>query len=108
MKLTKETKIKLNEKESNILGHLCYAAYKHWNNLNYERLNYQELLFEKMPDWYEQKKAHKDDFFARLLPSQTAQEVAKQLDKAWKSYSQCWRYEQPACERVKYPEACLG
>ena len=86
MKLTKETKIKLNERESNILGHLCYAAYKHWNNLNYERLNYQELLFEKMPDWYEQKKAHKDDFFARLLPSQTAQEVAKQLDKAWKSY----------------------
>ena len=53
MKLTKETKIKLNERESNILGHLCYAAYKHWNNLNYERLNYQELLFEKMPDWYE-------------------------------------------------------
>ena len=39
-----------------------------------------------MPDWYEQKKAHKDDFFARLLPSQAAQEVAKQLDKAWKSY----------------------
>ena len=39
-----------------------------------------------MPDWYEQKKSHKDDFFARNLPSQTAQEVAKQIDKAWKSY----------------------
>ena len=23
-------------------------------------------------------------------------------------YSQCWRYEQPACKKVKYPEACLG
>ena len=86
MKLSKETKIKLSEAESNMLGHLCYAAYKHWNCLNYERLHYTEFGYEAMPDWYEQKKKHKDDFFARNLPSQSAQEVAKLLDKSWKSY----------------------
>lgn len=86
VKLSKETTIKLNEVGSNILGHLCYAASKHWNNLNYERLHYTESGYEKMPDWYEQKRKHKDDFFARNLPSLTAQEVAKLLDKAWTSY----------------------
>ncbi len=86
MKRVKETKLKLKNKEANIIGHLCYSAFKLWNVLNYERLHYEEMGIEEYPDWYYQKKNHKDDFFARNLPSQSAQEVAKLLDKSWKSY----------------------
>lgn len=86
MKRVKETKLKLEKKEANIVGHLCYAAFKLWNVLNYERLHYKEMGIEEYPDWYYQKKTHKDNFFARNLPSQTAQEVAKILDKSWASY----------------------
>ena len=32
------------------------------------------------------KKAHKEDLWYKQLPSQTAQEVCKLLDKAWKSF----------------------
>ena len=31
MKRVKETKLKLEKKEANIVGHLCYAAFKLWN-----------------------------------------------------------------------------
>ena len=86
MLLSHKTVIKLNDNGSNILGHLCYAADKLWNVCNYERRNYRELGMEKYPDWYYQKKAHKDDLWYKSLPSQTAQEVCKKLDKAWKSY----------------------
>ena len=87
MLLSHKTTVKLNDNESNILGHLCYAAYKLWNVCNYERKNYRELGMEEYPDWYYQKKSHKDDLWFKSLPSQTAQEVCKQLDKAWKSYT---------------------
>ncbi|MBR1909672.1 MAG: transposase [Lachnospiraceae bacterium] len=86
MLLSHKTVVKLNDDEANILGHLCYAAYKLWNVCNYERRNYHELDLEEYPDWYYQKKAHKDDLWFKSLPSQTAQEVCKQLDKGWKSY----------------------
>ena len=33
-----------------------------------------------------QKKAHKEDLWYKQLPSQTAQEVCRLLDKAWKSF----------------------
>ena len=32
------------------------------------------------------KKAHKEDLWYKQLPSQTAQEVCRLLDKAWKSF----------------------
>ena len=86
MLLSHKTAVKLNDNEANILGHLCYAAYKLWNVCNYERRNYRELDLMEYPDWYYQKKVHKDDLWFKSLPSQTAQEVCKQLDKAWKSF----------------------
>lgn len=95
VKLTKEegnhaavtkTTIQLNNTYSNIVGHMCYAAYKLWNVCNYERINYVTLKLTEYPDWYYQKKAHKDDLWYKNLPSQTAQEVCKLLDKAWKSF----------------------
>ena len=65
---------------------MCYAAYKLWNVGNYERLNYKELGLSEYPDWYYQKKYHKVDLWYKQLPSQTAQEVLKLLDKSWKSF----------------------
>ena len=65
---------------------MCYAAYKLWNIGNYERMNYKELGLSEYPDWYYQKKYHKVDLWYKQLPSQTAQEVLKLLDKSWKSF----------------------
>lgn len=86
MKRVKETKLKLTTNGANIVGHLGYATFKFWNVLNYERLHYKEMGLKEYPDWYYQKKVHKDNFFARNLPSQTAQQVAKLLEEAWNSY----------------------
>ena len=69
-----------------MIGICVTAASKLWNVCNYERRRYKELGLEKYPDWYYQKKAHKGDLWYRQLPSQTAQETCKQLDKAWKSF----------------------
>ena len=79
MKLTIETCMRLTEIQANIVGHMNYAAYKLWNVLNYERRNYSELGFDTMPSCRDQKMQHKDDLFARSLPSQTAQDVANRL-----------------------------
>ena len=87
MLLSHKTTIEINEDYANIIGHMCYAAYKLWNICNYERKNYQDLdLPVEYPDWYYQKKAHKDDLWFKQLPAQTAQETCKLLDKAWKSF----------------------
>ena len=86
MLLSHRTSVNIRPEYSNIIGHMCYAASKLWNVCNYERRRYNELELEKYPDWYYQKKAHKGDLWYRQLPSQTAQETCKQLDKAWKSF----------------------
>lgn len=86
MLLSHKTCIRLDAIQSNIVGHMCYAAYKLWNVCNYERRNYKELGFTKYPDWYDQKARWKDSMWFKSLPSQTAQEVCKQLDKSWKSF----------------------
>jgi putative transposase len=86
MLLSHKTAIKVNNDEAIIIGHMCYAASKLWNVCNYERRNYKSLELSKFPDWYYQKSAHKDDLWYKNLPAQTAQELCKQLDGAWKSY----------------------
>lgn len=86
MKLSKRTIIKVSDAESNVIGHMTYAARKLWNVCNYERHNYKKLGMDSAPNWYTQKKEHKDDLWFKNLPSQTAQEVCKLLDKAWKSF----------------------
>lgn len=86
MRLSKKTVVSVNESESNIIGHMTYAARKLWNVCNYERHNYKALDLEQAPSWYSQKKNHKDDLWFKSLPSQTAQEVCKVLDKSWKSF----------------------
>ena len=86
MLLSRKSTIQLNDDEANIVGHMNYAAYKLWNVCNYERNHYKELGLEKYPDWYYQKANHKNDIWFKALPSQTAQEVCKLLDKSWKSF----------------------
>lgn len=86
MLLSRKNTIQLNDDEANIVGHMNYAAYKLWNVCNYERNHYKELGLEKYPDWYYQKANHKNDIWFKALPSQTAQEVCKLLDKSWKSF----------------------
>ena len=77
---------KVSREYANLIGHMCYAASKLWNVCNYESQHYKETGMEQYPDWYYQKKAHKEDLWYKQLPSQTAQEVCKLLDKAWKSF----------------------
>ena len=86
MLLSHETVIRTNSTSANIIGHMCYAASKLWNVCNYERNNYRELGLQKYPDWYYQKAVHKDNIWYKTLPSQTAQEICKLLDKSWKSF----------------------
>ena len=51
MLLSHKTDIQLNTTESNIVGHMCYAASKLWNVCNYERRNFKELGMAHYPDW---------------------------------------------------------
>jgi len=98
MLLVHKTTIKVNKTYSNIIGHMCYAAYKLWNICNYERFHYKELGLTDYPNWYYQKKVHKSDLWFKQLPSQTAQEVCKTLDKSWKSF-----YKLQKSDGVKNP-----
>ena len=86
MRLSKETTVRVTNTQSNIIGHLGYAAYKLWNTCKYERDHWKELGLTEYPGWYYQKRVHKNDRWFKSLPSQTAQEVCKLLDKSYKSY----------------------
>ena len=103
MLLTYQFELTTNDKESIILGHLCYAASKLFNVGNYERKEYKSLGFEKMPDWYDQKKRLKDNIWYKSLPSQTSQDVLARLDESWKSYfvlHQKWEHKK-MCNSLK-------
>ena len=86
MILTKKIIFKPNKIEIIILKSLTYASAKLWNIGNYEKKNYKELGFEKYPNWYDQKKRLKNEYWYKRLPSQTAQETLNMLEKSWKSF----------------------
>lgn len=86
MLLSKRTIISANKEQDVIFEHLGYAAYKLWNVANYEKRNYKDLGFAEFPNWYEQKKRLKNNFFYKNLPSQTAQELLNQLQQSWNSF----------------------
>jgi putative transposase len=86
MLLSKKVVFKNDKTSNEILRHMGYSAYKLWNIGNYEKRNYKELGFEKYPNWYDQKKRLKTNFFYKNLPSQTAQDVLQQLEEGWKSF----------------------
>ena len=100
MLLTYQFELRVNETMSIILGHLSYAASKLFNVGNYERKEYKSLEFEKMPDWYDQKKRLKDNIWYKSLPSQTSQDVLARLEESWKSYftlHQKWELKKKCC-----------
>jgi putative transposase len=78
--------LKPNKEQDIILGCLTYAASKLWNVGNYERRNWTSESGIPYPDWFLQKKGLRDSFWYKNLPSQTAQEVLKQLHEGWKSF----------------------
>lgn len=86
MRLVYNFTIKPNKTTSLILANLTYASARLFNVGNYERKKYSELGFEKMPNWYEQKKRLKDNMWFKALPSQSAQDVLQRLNEGWRSY----------------------
>ena len=78
--------IKPTKTQSAVLSSLTYSASKLWNVANYERRNWDKESGEEYPNWYVQKKTLKDHFWYKNLPSQSAQEVLKQLSEAWDSF----------------------
>ena len=84
--LTKKIIYKPTEQELNILNAFAFSSAKLWNIANYEKKNYIELGFSSFPNWYDQKKRLKDEFWYKNLPSQTAQDVLDKLQKSWKSF----------------------
>lgn len=86
MLLTKKLYFNPTKKEQIILNSLCYASAKLWNIGNYEKKHYEVLGIEKYPNWYNQKKCLKNNFWYKNLPSQTAQEVLNELEQSWKSF----------------------
>ena len=86
MLLTYTTMYKPTKIEAEILDSMGYAAFKLWNVANYEKRNYEELGMDKFPDWYNQIKRLKNNYFYKSLPSQTAQEVLKVLQGSWSSF----------------------
>lgn len=86
MYLTKKIVFKPSELELNILNSLAFSSAKLWNIANYEKKNYKSLGFSTFPDWYDQKKRLKNEFWYKNLPSQTAQDVLDKLQKSWKSF----------------------
>ena len=86
MYLTKKIIYEPTEIELNILNSLAFSSAKLWNVANYEKKNYKSLGFSQFPDWHNQKKRLKDDFWYKNLPSQTAQDVLDRLQKSWKSF----------------------
>ena len=86
MKLSHSFNIKVNDSVAIILGHITYAASKLYNYGNYERNEYKKLGFEKMPNWYSQKRDLKENMWYKSLPAQTSQDVLQRLDEGWKSF----------------------
>ena len=86
MILSKKYLFKPNKTESIILNSLSFASAKLWNIGNYEKKNYKVLGFEDYPNWYDQKKRFKTEYWYKNLPSQTAQETLNMLEKSWKSF----------------------
>ena len=69
------------------LDFMCLNASKLWNTANYERNEFKQLGFSESPDWFDQKKRLKDDFHYKNLLAQSAQDLLKDLELAWRSYS---------------------
>ncbi len=85
MKLTIKYRIYPTDEQENILKQLGFYATKLYNTDNYQRREVWEET-GKIPSWYDQKKKLKDNHWYKLLPSQTAQAVIKNLQDNYNSW----------------------
>jgi len=85
MKLCVKYRINPNPEQEETLQKLGFYATKLYNTDNYiRRQRWDET--GKIPNWYEQKKLLKDNHWYKLLPSQTAQQICKNLQENYKSW----------------------
>ena len=85
MKLCVKYRINPKPEEEEILQKLGFYATKLYNTDNYMRREDWDKT-GKIPSWYDQKKNLKDNHWYRLLPSQTAQAIIKNLQDAYVSW----------------------
>jgi len=85
MKLTVKYRIEVTDEQEKLLKKLGYYATKLYNTDNWQR---REIWAQtgKIPNWYEQKKKLKDNHWYKLLPSQTAQAIIKNLQDNYNSW----------------------
>lgn len=87
---------KPNDYISFAIDYMCLQASKLWNQANYERIEYEKLGLESMPNWYDQKKSFKENEHYKMLMAQSSQDLLKDLDSAWKSYFELVRKNKKA------------
>ena len=85
MKLTLKTKLEVNDAQHRVLDRMAFACTKLWNTANYERRQAWGKT-GKIPSYVQQCKRLKDNPWARLLQSQSAQAVLQKLDLAYCSW----------------------
>jgi putative transposase len=85
MKLTLKAKLEVNGAQHHVLDRMAFACTKLWNTANYERRQTWEET-GKIPSYAQQCKQLKDNPWARLLQSQSAQAVLQKLDFAYRSW----------------------
>ena len=85
MKLTLKTKLDVDEVQHRVLDRMAFACTKLWNTANYERRQAWEKT-GRIPSYAQQCKGLKDNPWARLLQSQSAQAVLQKLDFAYRSW----------------------
>ncbi len=85
MKLCLKYRINPTEEQEGCLDKLGFYATKLYNTDNYMRREQWDKT-GKIPNWYEQKKLLRENHWYKLLPSQTAQAVIKNLQDNYVSW----------------------
>lgn len=85
MKLCIKYRLNPTKKQEQTLKDLGFYATKLYNTDNYIRRSVWDET-GKIPNWYQQKKDLKTNHWYRLLPSQTAQAVIKNLQDNYRSW----------------------
>lgn len=85
MKLTLKSKLEVDEQQHGVLDRMAFACTKLWNTANYGRRQAWERA-GRIPSYAQQCKQLKDNPWARLLQSQSAQAVLQKLGFAYRSW----------------------
>jgi putative transposase len=95
MKLYIKYKVNPTPEQEEALRKLGFYATKLYNTDNYIRREEWEQT-GKIPSWYEQKKKLRDNHWFKLLPSQTAQQICKNLQENYNSWFELRKIDKSA------------